>query len=43
MSKFILALDQGTASPFCPDIVWQDRRTAEGRDQLKQQGLTGLI
>jgi glycerol kinase len=35
--------DRGTGEPICPAIVWQDRRTAEYCDQLKERGLAGMI
>jgi glycerol kinase len=35
--------DRSSGEPVCPAIVWQDRRTAEFCDQLKQRGLTDLI
>jgi len=35
--------DRRTGNPICPAIVWQDRRTAEGCDQLKERGLTEMI
>jgi glycerol kinase len=35
--------DRVSGEPISPAIVWQDRRTAEFCDQLKQQGLTGMI
>jgi glycerol kinase len=35
--------DRQTSEPICPAIVWQDRRTAEYCDQLKDQGHAGLI
>jgi glycerol kinase len=35
--------DRASGEPIGPAIVWQDRRTAHTCDQLKQQGLTGLI
>ena len=31
--------DRETGEPICPAIVWQDRRTAEFCDELKEQGL----
>jgi glycerol kinase len=45
-----LVWDRQTGEPVCRAIVWQDRRTADYCDQLKQQGLeppvsakTGLL
>src|SRR5580658_9444854 len=35
--------DRASGQPIGPAIVWQDRRTAEFCDQLKQQGLAALI
>ncbi len=35
--------DRETGEPICHAIVWQDRRTAEFCDELKQQGLAGEI
>jgi glycerol kinase len=35
--------ERETGEPICPAIVWQDRRTAEYCDELKKQGLAGLI
>jgi glycerol kinase len=35
--------DRQTSEPICPAIVWQDRRTAEYCDQLKERGHAGLI
>jgi glycerol kinase len=35
--------DKSTGNPICNAIVWQDRRTAQRCDELKQQGLTALI
>jgi len=35
--------DRKTGAPIHPAIVWQDRRTAEYCDQLKVQGLSGMI
>jgi glycerol kinase len=35
--------ERTSGEPIGPAIVWQDRRTAEACDQLKQQGLAGLI
>jgi glycerol kinase len=35
--------DRQTGEPICPAIVWQDRRTAEYCDQLKERGLAGMI
>jgi glycerol kinase len=35
--------DRASGESIYPAIVWQDRRTADACDQLKQQGLTGLI
>ena len=35
--------DRETGEPICHAIVWQDRRTAEYCDELKQQGLAGKI
>jgi glycerol kinase len=35
--------DRQSGQPICPAIVWQDRRTAPLCDQLKHQGLAGLI
>jgi glycerol kinase len=35
--------ERDTGEPICPAIVWQDRRTAEFCDELKQQGLANLI
>jgi glycerol kinase len=35
--------DRRTGEPICPAIVWQDRRTAEHCDQLKERGLAAVI
>jgi glycerol kinase len=35
--------DRQTGEPICPAIVWQDRRTAENCDRLKERGLAGMI
>jgi glycerol kinase len=35
--------DRASGEPVGPAIVWQDRRTADACDQLRQDGLTGLI
>ncbi|HSS46930.1 MAG TPA: glycerol kinase GlpK [Burkholderiales bacterium] len=35
--------DRHTGNPICNAIVWQDRRTAEYCDQLKQQGLEPTV
>jgi glycerol kinase len=35
--------DRSSGEPVCPAIVWQDRRTADFCDQLKQRGLTEMI
>jgi glycerol kinase len=35
--------DRKTGEPICPAIVWQDRRTSEYCDQLKERGLAGMI
>jgi glycerol kinase len=35
--------DRQTGEPICPAIVWQDRRTAEYCDQLKERGLAAMI
>jgi glycerol kinase len=35
--------ERDTGEPIAPAIVWQDRRTAEFCDQLKQQGLKDMI
>jgi glycerol kinase len=35
--------ERETGEPICPAIVWQDRRTAGFCDELKQQGLAGMI
>jgi glycerol kinase len=35
--------DRSSGQPVGPAIVWQDRRTADECDRLKQQGLTALI
>jgi glycerol kinase len=35
--------ERQTGEPVCPAIVWQDRRTAEYCDQLKERGLAGMI
>jgi len=39
-SQYVLSLDQGTTSNA---IVWQCRRTAGLCEQLKAQGLSGLV
>lgn len=35
--------DKSTGQPICPAIVWQDRRTASYCDELRRNGLEGLI
>ncbi len=35
--------DRQTSEPICPAIVWQDRRTAEYCDHLKEKGHASLI
>ncbi|MGH8750421.1 MAG: glycerol kinase GlpK [Burkholderiales bacterium] len=35
--------DRQSGAPICHAIVWQDRRTADYCEQLKQQGLEALI
>src|SRR5579859_3169422 len=35
--------ERASGRPIHPAIVWQDRRTAEYCDELKAQGLSGLI
>lgn len=35
--------DAATGEPVCPAIVWQDRRTSEFCDSLKERGLTEFI
>lgn len=35
--------DAATGEPVCPAIVWQDRRTSEFCDSLKERGLTDFI
>jgi glycerol kinase len=35
--------DRQTSEPVCPAIVWQDRRTAEFCDHLKELGHASLI
>jgi glycerol kinase len=35
--------DRETGDPVCPAIVWQDRRTADYCDQLKERGLAPMI
>ena len=35
--------DAATGKPICNAIVWQDRRTSEYCDSLKEQGLTEII
>ncbi len=38
-----LLWDRGTGEPIGPAIVWQDRRTAAHCDQLKRDGVEGMI
>ncbi|MFH0758309.1 MAG: glycerol kinase GlpK [Bacteroidota bacterium] len=38
-----LVWDRETGKPLCNAIVWQDRRTASICDDLKEQGLDGMI
>ncbi|HZV36593.1 MAG TPA: glycerol kinase GlpK [Verrucomicrobiae bacterium] len=35
--------ERDTGNPICHAIVWQDRRTAQYCDELKKQGLAGMI
>jgi glycerol kinase len=35
--------DRATGEPIAPAIVWQDRRTAEACERLREQGKAGLI
>ncbi|HUF64171.1 MAG TPA: FGGY family carbohydrate kinase, partial [Verrucomicrobiales bacterium] len=38
-----LVWDRETGRPLCNAIVWQDRRTSDFCDQLKRDGLGGMI
>lgn len=39
----VVVWDRTTGEPVYPAIVWQDRRTADFCDQLKEEGKAGLI